>query len=69
MVPTPLQPGDELDAVVTTVAPFGVFVVTDAGVPGLVHGARDEVGTVLRLQVLAYDGEQLRSSAAPARRS
>jgi ribosomal protein S1 len=59
----PLRPGDEIDAVVTTVTPFGVLVQTDAGVPGLVRGARDAVGTVVHLSVLEYDDARQRFSA------
>ncbi|HWI33669.1 MAG TPA: hypothetical protein VNS83_05110 [Lapillicoccus sp.] len=33
-----LRPGDDVDAVVRTVTPFGVFVRTEAGVPGLGRG-------------------------------
>jgi exoribonuclease R len=59
----PLSPGAEFHAVVTTVTPFGALVRTDDGVPGLVRGARDAVGTDLRLLVVAYDDAQHRFSA------
>ena len=60
----PLSPGDEVDAVVTTVTPFGVFVRTEAGVSGLVRAARDEVGTRLHLRVVEFDPDEQRFSAA-----
>jgi len=62
----PLNPGDEVDAVVTTVTPFGVLVQTDAGVAGLVRGPRDAVGSPLHLRVLEYDDVQHRFSAEQA---
>jgi hypothetical protein len=61
-----LIPGDEVHAVVTTVTPFGVFVRTDAGVPGLVRGAGGDVGAVLHLRVREFDGVEHRFSAEPA---
>jgi ribosomal protein S1 len=61
---TSLRPGDEVDAVVTTVTPFGVFVRTEAGVPGLVRAARDEVGMRLHLRVIEFDPDERRFSAA-----
>jgi ribosomal protein S1 len=62
----PLSPGDEVDAVVTTLTPFGVFVRTEAGVPGLVRTARDEVGTLLHLRVVEFDPVEQRFSATVA---
>ena len=61
-----LRPGDDVDAVVTTVTPFGVFVRTEAGVPGLVRAARDDVGTLLHLRVVEFDPDEQRFSAIVA---
>lgn len=66
LIRVPLRSGDAIEAVVTTVTPFGVLVRTDAGVPGLVRGARDAVGTVVHLRVLEYDDMQHRFSAEVA---
>ena len=66
MTHTSLSPGDEVDAVVTTVTPFGVFVRTDAGVPGLVRAAREDVGTRLHLRVVEFDADEQRFSATVA---
>ncbi len=66
MTRKPLSSGDEVDAVVTTVTPFGVFVRTEAGVPGLVRAARDEVGTLLHLRVIEFDPVEQRFSATLA---
>jgi ribosomal protein S1 len=63
MPQTPLSSGDEVDAVVTTVAPFGVLVRTPAGVPGLVLGAADAVGQVVHLRVVEFDATRQRFSA------
>ena len=62
----PLSPGDEIDVVVTTVAPFGVLVQTGAGFDGLVHGGHASVGAALRVRVLEVDAEQRRFSAEMA---
>jgi ribosomal protein S1 len=61
-----LRPGDDVDAVVTTVTPFGVFVRTEAGVPGLVRAARDDVGTLLHLRIIEFDPDEQRFSATVA---
>ena len=66
MTRTSLSPGDDVDAVVTTVTPFGVFVRTEAGVPGLVRAARDDVGTLLHLRVIEFDPDEQRFSAIVA---
>ncbi len=65
MAGTLLNPGDVVDSIVTSVAPFGVFV-EHAGVPGLVRGVHAESGTVLRVRVSEYDGANVRFSALPA---
>ena len=61
-----LRRGDDVDAVVTTVTPFGVFVRTEAGVPGLVRAARDDVGTLLHLRIIEFDPDEQRFSATVA---
>ena len=48
------------------VTPFGVLVRTDAGVPGRVRSARDDVGAVLRLRVVEFDPDENRFSAVVA---
>ena len=63
---TPLGPGDDVDAVVTAVTPFGVFVRTETGLAGLVRAARDDVGTLLHLRVLEFDPDERRFSATVA---
>ncbi|WP_406050702.1 hypothetical protein [Kribbella sp. NBC_00889] len=60
------RPGAEIDVVVTSSKPFGLFVETESGVPGLVRGAGAEVGTVVRVRVTEYDAVESRSSATPA---
>ena len=57
-----LHPGDVVDAVVTAVTPFGVFVRTATGIPGLVRGGRHDVDAVVRLRVVEFDAEQHRFS-------
>ena len=59
-----LRRGEVVDAVVTAVMPFGVFVRTETGIPGLVRGERHDVGAVVRLHVVEFDAEQHRFSAA-----
>lgn len=66
MTRIPLTDGDEVDAVVTTVTPFGVLVRTESGVPGLVRAARDDVGTLLHLRVVEFDPVEQRFSATMA---
>lgn len=58
-----LKPGDEIDAFVTFVKPFGLLVETDTGVPGLVRGANAEVGATVRVRVIEYDAVEPRFSA------
>jgi ribosomal protein S1 len=65
MTRTPLSPGEEVDAVVTTVAPFGVVVRTATGVPGLVRGAAEAVGQVVHLRAVEFDATRQRFSAEP----
>lgn len=57
-------PGDEIDAVVEKVTPFGMLVRTESGLPGLVRGGAEAVGTSLRLRVLDVDAELDRFSAS-----
>ena len=61
-----LHAGEVVDAVVTAVTPFGVFVRTESGIPGLVRGERREVDAVLRLRVVEFDAEQHRFNATVA---
>ena len=63
MTGTLLNPGDELDATVQSVTPFGLLVRTDAGVPGLIRGARATSGATVRLRVVEYDAVEARFSA------
>ncbi|MBB5788934.1 hypothetical protein [Jiangella mangrovi] len=58
--------GDEIAATVTTVAPFGLLVVTDSGVPGLARDARADAGSTVRVRVTEYDAAERRFSADPA---
>ncbi|MEV0803923.1 hypothetical protein AB0I34_39955 [Kribbella sp. NPDC050281] len=58
------RPGAEIDVVVTSSKPFGLFVEMESGVPGLVRGAGAEVGTVVR--VTEYDAVESRFSETPA---
>ena len=59
-----LHPDEVVDAVVTAVTPFGAFVRTETGIPGLVRGGRYDVGAAVRLRVVEFDAEQHRFSAA-----
>jgi tellurite resistance protein TehA-like permease len=62
------RPGDEIDVVVTSAAPFGILVRTRAGVPGLVTGASAEVGAVVRVCVVDYDDAESQFRATLAGR-
>ena len=66
MTEVPLNPGEEIDVVVTTVAPFGVLVRTDAGLHGLVRGVNDPVGVAMHVRVLDVDAKRQRFSAKVA---
>ena len=66
MTHTPLSSGDDVDAVVTALVPFGVFVRTETGLSGLVRAARDDVGTLLHLRVVEFDPDEQRFSATVA---
>ncbi|HEV7146006.1 MAG TPA: hypothetical protein VGN48_03305 [Pedococcus sp.] len=66
MTEVPLNPGEEIDVVVTTVAPFGVLVRTDTGLHGLVRGVNDPVGVAMRVRVLDVDAKRQRFSAEVA---
>ncbi|SCL57687.1 hypothetical protein GA0070604_3675 [Micromonospora eburnea] len=59
---TPMRGGDVVTVTVTKVLPFGVLVETPAGVPGLVRGARAEVGAVTTVRVHEFDGERFAAS-------
>ncbi|HWO64324.1 MAG TPA: hypothetical protein VNO31_30255 [Umezawaea sp.] len=55
---TPMQTGDVIAVSVTKVLPFGVLVETPAGVPGLVRSATAEVGQVVDVRVVEFDGRR-----------
>ena len=61
---TPMRAGDVVAATVTKVLPFGVLVETTAGVPGLVHPAQAQVGTVVRVRVHEFDGSRFGAAIA-----
>lgn len=63
MTDVPLKPGEEIDVVVTTVAPFGVIVRMATGLHGLVRGVSDPVGDALHVRVLNVDADKHRFSA------
>lgn len=44
MTGTLLQSGDDIDVVVTSAKPFGLFIESDAGMSGLVRGRSAAVG-------------------------
>ena len=53
-----LSAGDLVTVTVTRVLPFGLLVENATGVPGLVRSAHAEVGTVLNVRVLEFDGRR-----------
>ena len=57
------RPRDELEVTVSAVKPFGAFVVTESGVPGLVRGAQAAVGATVRVRVSEYDDAEHRFAA------
>ncbi|MEV0570120.1 hypothetical protein [Dactylosporangium sp. NPDC050588] len=63
MTGTLLTPGDEIDVVVTSTKPFGLFVESDAGLSGLVRGGSAAVGATLRVRVVEFDADESRFSA------
>ena len=63
-MPETLNAGDELEVTVTAVKPFGAFVVTESGVPGLVRGAAAPLGATVRVRVTEYDEAERRFAAA-----
>jgi len=66
MTPIPLSSGDEIDAVIDKVLPFGVLVRTASGAPGLVRGTVGDVGATVRVEVVDVDQAEARFSARPA---
>ncbi len=60
-----LKPGDEIDVVVKSAKPFGLFVESAAGVSGLVRGGSAAVGVTLRVRVVEFDAAASRFSAVP----
>ena len=63
MTGTLLKPGDEIDVVVRSAKPFGLFVESGAGVAGLVRGGSAAVGVTLRVRVVEFDAVASRFSA------
>lgn len=63
MTRIPLNSGDVVDVVVTKVLPFGAFVQTASGAPGLVRGAVGAVGATVRVEVVDLDEAEQRFSA------
>ena len=63
MTGTLLKPGDEIDVVVTSAKPFGLFVESDAGLSGLVRGGSAAVGATLSVRVIEFDAAASRFSA------
>jgi ribosomal protein S1 len=61
-----ILPGATVQAVVTTVLPFGVLVEAE-GLPGLVRGVRAAMGETVAVRVLEYDDAEHRFSAMPTR--
>jgi hypothetical protein len=59
---TPMRAGDVVAVTVTKLLPFGVLVVTPAGVHGLVRSAKAEVGAVVNVRVSEFDGERFAAS-------
>ena len=55
MTGTLLKPGDEIDVVVKSAKPFGLFVESDTGLSGLVRGGSAAVGATLRVRVIEFD--------------
>jgi len=63
MTGTLLKPGDEIDVVVKSAKPFGLFVESAAGLLGLVRGGNAAVGAMLRVRVVEFDAAESRFSA------
>ncbi|MBY8874193.1 S1 RNA-binding domain-containing protein [Micromonospora sp. PLK6-60] len=63
MTGTLLTAGDEVDVVVTSVKPFGLFVESDTGVHGLVRGGGAAVGATVRVRVIEFDAAESRFHA------
>ncbi|QIG38873.1 hypothetical protein G5T42_04710 [Microbacterium sp. 4R-513] len=66
MTETLLSSGDEIAVTITAVKPFGMFVETAAGVPGLVRGSGADIGDVVRVGVVEFDPAARRFSATLA---
>ncbi|MDX3105853.1 hypothetical protein [Nonomuraea angiospora] len=62
MTGTLLNAGDEVDVVVTSAKPFGLFVESDSGVQGLVRGGGAAVGATVRVRVIEFDAAKSRFS-------
>ncbi|MDQ4501656.1 hypothetical protein [Sinomonas sp. ASV322] len=63
MAGTLLNAGDEIDVVVVSAKPFGLFVESDSGVQGLVRGGNAAVGATVRVRVIEFDAAESRFSA------
>lgn len=63
MAGTLLNAGDEIDVVVKSAKPFGLFVESDSGVQGLVHRGSAAVGATVRVRVIEFDAAESRFSA------
>ncbi len=55
-----LHAGDQIDATVTKILPFGLLVQSTDGTAGLIRGARAEVGDIVTVRVIEYDAAQRR---------
>jgi ribosomal protein S1 len=63
MTGTLLNAGDEIDVVVISAKPFGLFVESDSGLPGLVRGGNATVGATVHVRVIEFDAAESRFSA------
>lgn len=63
MAGTLLKAGDEIDVVVTSVKPFGLFVQSASGVQGLVRGGTAAAGATVHVRVIEFDDAESRFSA------
>ena len=60
---TLLTAGDEIDVVVKIAKPFGLFVESESGLPGLVRGGSAPAGATVRVRVTEFDAAEQRFSA------
>lgn len=59
-----MRDGDLIEVTVTRNLPFGVFVESSAGVPGLVRGVSAAIGQTMRVRVVSYDVDRQRFNAS-----